>query len=193
MGWLHRRITLMTFALFDRGQNVFKKPWPATPKRMFLLIPKNRREPTVRKFGPQLFGPFLDSCGLPKRCVNLGKGVMGARVAVGLAVSLCFLLSACGGGGSPSPPSLSVVTIAWDANRESGVNRAGGGYQVSISGKPTVDVPYTSGSAAPTSTTVSLAPGGYTVTVRAYAALDPQGGSAGNLSASSQVLTVNVP
>jgi hypothetical protein len=35
--------------------------------------------------------------------------------------------------------------------------------------------------------------GSYTVTVRAYAALDPQGGNTGNLSANSQVLTVNVP
>lgn len=110
---------------------------------------------------------------------------------------LAFLvvgLSACGGGGGggSSPPARSVA-LAWGANHESGVNRAGGGYQVSISGQPTTDVPYTSGSAAPTSTTVMLQPGSYTVTVRAYAALDSQGGNAGSLSAPSQSLTVNVP
>jgi hypothetical protein len=119
----------------------------------------------------------------------------GARL-IGVALLLAVGVSGCGGGGgggagSPAPPVS--VTIAWDPNRESGVNRAGGGYQVSISGQPTKDVPYTSGLTAPTSTNVSLQRGSYTVTVRAYAALDPQGGNTGNLSANSQVLTVNVP
>lgn len=72
------------------------------------------------------------------------------------------------------------------------MNSAGGGYQVSISGQPTQDVPYKSGPAAPTSTKITLLPGSYTVIVRAYAALDPQGGNAGNVSAISQVI-VNVP
>jgi len=85
------------------------------------------------------------------------------------------------------------VTLDWQANRESGVNRAGGGYQVSISGQPTIIVPYTVGATAPTSTMVSLDTGRYTVTVRAFAALDPQGGNAGNLSAASQVLFLVVP
>jgi hypothetical protein len=102
-------------------------------------------------------------------------------------------LSACGGGGGgASPPPARSVTLAWATNHESGVNRAGGGYLVSVSGQPTIDVP-SSGSAAPTSTTVSLPPGSYTVTVRAYAALDSQGGNTGSLSAPSQALTVNVP
>jgi len=119
----------------------------------------------------------------------------GARL-IRVVLIVAVGVSACGGGGgggpgTPAPPVS--VTIAWDANRESGVNRAGGGYQVSITGQPTKDVPYTSGSTAPTSTNVSLQRGTYTVTVRAYAALDPQGGNAGNLSASSQVLIVNVP
>jgi hypothetical protein len=85
------------------------------------------------------------------------------------------------------------VTLDWQANRESGVNRAGGGYQVSISGRPTIIVPYAGGPAAPTSTIVSLNTGSYTVTVRAFAALDPQGGKTGSLSAPSQPLTLNVP
>lgn len=64
---------------------------------------------------------------------------------------------------------------------------------MSISGQPTEDVPYTSGVTAPTSITVSLLPGDYTFTMRAYAALDSQGSNTGTLSAPSQVVTVNVP
>jgi uncharacterized repeat protein (TIGR02543 family) len=85
------------------------------------------------------------------------------------------------------------VTLTWAPNHESGVNSLGGGYQVSISGQPTINVPYTSGSTAPTSTTTTLQTGSYTVTIRAYAALDPQGGSGGSLSALSQSVAVIVP
>lgn len=112
---------------------------------------------------------------------------------IAAAVILAAGISACGGGGGGSSPPGHAVILTWEANRESGVNRAGGGYQVSISSQPTIDVPYTSGATAPTSTTVSLLPGSYTVTVRAYAALDAQGGNAGSLSAPSQSLIVNVP
>jgi hypothetical protein len=86
-----------------------------------------------------------------------------------------------------------LVGLAWAPNRESGVNRAGGGYQIAISSQPDINVPFVSGPSAPTSTAVRLPPGIYTVTVRAYAALDAQGGSAGTVSASSQSLTVSVP
>jgi len=116
----------------------------------------------------------------------------GARL-IGVAFLLIVGLSACGGGASPPPVTTHSVTLGWQQNRESGVNRAGGGYQVSLSGQPTIIVPYTVGPAAPTTTVVSLNTGTYTVTVRAFAALDPQGGNAGNLSAASQVLTVVVP
>jgi hypothetical protein len=81
-----------------------------------------------------------------------------------------------------------AVTLSWVQNHEKGVNSAGGGYQVSISGQPTFDVPYT----APTFTTVLLRTGTYTVSVRAFAALDAQGGSSGSLSAPSTI-TVRVP
>jgi hypothetical protein len=115
---------------------------------------------------------------------------------IAAAVFLAAGLSACGGGGGESPPppvTTHSVTLAWQQNRESGVNRAGGGYEVSISGQPTIIVPYNAGPAAPTSTIVLLNSGSYTVTVRAFAALDPQGGNTGSLSAPSQPLTVNVP
>jgi hypothetical protein len=126
----------------------------------------------------------------------------GGRSAVAMAVVL--VLGACGGGGaggggttsSGGAPGSGVprsVTIAWDANRETGVNSPGGGYLVAISGRPTLTVAYALGAAAPTSTTVVLDPGTYAVTVRAYAALDPQGGNSGSQSAASQSLTVNVP
>ena len=100
-------------------------------------------------------------------------------------------LSACGGG-SESAPAARTVTLTWQASHESGVNRTGGGYQVSISGQPSIDVPYVSGSAAPTSASVFLQPGRYTVSVQAYAALDAQGGNTGSLSEPSQSITVHV-
>jgi len=85
------------------------------------------------------------------------------------------------------------VTISWAANRETGVNGAGGGYRVSISGQPTIDVPYASGASAPTSMVAHLPTGSYVVTVKAYAALDAQGGSNGSSSAASQSIPVSVP
>ena len=115
---------------------------------------------------------------------------------VGAALLLAAGVAACGGGGEGNPPPKKTthsVTLVWQANRESGVNRAGGGYQVSISGQPTIIVPYTAGPAAPTTTMVSLNTGSYTVAVRAFAALDPQGGDTGSLSAPSQPLTLIVP
>jgi hypothetical protein len=72
------------------------------------------------------------------------------------------------------------------------VNRAGGGYEVSLSGQSIRDVPYTSGSAAPTSTVCTLAAGTYTASVRAYAALDAQGSTTRTYSAAS-ITTVVVP
>jgi MFS superfamily sulfate permease-like transporter len=106
------------------------------------------------------------------------------------------VLAACGSSKSSSPGPTGanhVVTLSWTANREAGVNRAGGGYTLSISGMAPVDVPYASGPAAPTSKDVTLASGTYTVTVSAYAALDPTGGTSRTSSAPSQPLTVTVP
>jgi len=107
------------------------------------------------------------------------------------------VLASCGGGGgggSSSPaPTDHTVTLAWATNHEKGVNSPGGGYQVSISGQPTINVPYVSGPTAPTSTVTTLPMGAYTATVRAYAALDVQGSNAGSVSAPSQSIIVNVP
>src|SRR5208337_4272059 len=110
---------------------------------------------------------------------------------------ISFTLSSCGeGGNSSSAGATYPVTLTWGANRESGVNSAGGGYQVSVSSQATIttmNVPFVSGPSAPTWTTVLLNPGNYTVTVRAYAALDAQGGSTGSLSGASAPITVIVP
>ena len=84
----------------------------------------------------------------------------------------------------------------WAANHENGVNSIGGGYIVSISGQSAhapINVPYVSGLAAPTSTTVSLYSGTYSATVAAYASLDAFGGATGTLSDPSSALTISVP
>jgi hypothetical protein len=99
-------------------------------------------------------------------------------------------LTACGGssgGGTPAaPPAYHNVTLSWTANRETGVNSAGGGYTVNISGQSApIDVPYVSGTWAPTSVTTSLYTGSHTATVTAYAALDTAGGTTGNTSAAT--------
>ncbi|OGW35523.1 MAG: hypothetical protein A2X58_00755 [Nitrospirae bacterium GWC2_56_14] len=113
-----------------------------------------------------------------------------------LILVLSALFVSCGGGGgsAPVPITSHSVDLNWAPNHERGVNSAGGGYQVSISGQTTINVPYDSGLATtPTTTTVVLNTGAYTVTVRAYAALDALGGSTGNVSAESSPITVYVP
>ncbi len=109
-----------------------------------------------------------------------------------LAVSI-LVLAACGSSGSSKPVTNHQVTLTWAANHESGVNQAGGGYRIAISGLAPIDVPYVSGPSAPTTKDVTLSTGSYTVTVSAYAALDAQGGATGSVSAPSQAIAVNVP
>lgn len=114
------------------------------------------------------------------------------------ALLFAVSLAGCGGGGgggSAPASTLHSVTLSWQANRESGVNSAGGGYLVTISGQAApIDVPYnpTTG-VTPTTTTVSLYSGSYTATVKAYAALDSAGGSSGTTSTPSSSITITVP
>lgn len=102
--------------------------------------------------------------------------------SVGLPISV-----ASSGGGTRN------VLISWPASKESGVNKLGGGYKVSITGRPDVAVPWVSGRAAPTRTTVQLPRGTYTVTVSSFAALDGKGGNSGTVSEASppRVITVD--
>lgn len=98
-----------------------------------------------------------------------------AKIARLSAVLLsCALLSACPVEGTrsadkkPAPidPAAVVknVLVSWTANREHTVNAAGGGYKVHYSktinfGIPSatfIDVPYVSGSSAPTSVVIPL-------------------------------------
>src|SRR6266849_10356110 len=111
-------------------------------------------------------------------CVTLTHvALLRRRVAAALVIGAAMVLCGCGGGGgggggsSPPPPVTNhTVTLAWAPNHEKGVNSTGGGYHVSISGQPTIDV-LSSGSTAPTSTVTTLQTGSYTVTVTAVAAL----------------------
>jgi hypothetical protein len=91
--------------------------------------------------------------------------------------------------------------VSWTANRESAVNREGGGYRVyystqsnfDLSQTTYVDVPYVSGSSAPTSATVSgLDPGTYHIKVVAYSALDA-GGASTHLSNPSTDVSISLP
>ncbi|MGB8516677.1 MAG: hypothetical protein WCD45_02195 [Gallionella sp.] len=110
-------------------------------------------------------------------------------------------LAACGGGSpsqltSPSStPTSHVVSITWVANAEAAVNSPGGGYQVNISGMPTILVPFPYDPAGP-SATMALTSGNYTATVTAYSTMNPSTGIPvpGTLSTSAPtVLAINVP
>lgn len=107
---------------------------------------------------------------------------------------LTVTLTACGGGAN--------AQVSWAANRETAVNSSGGGYKVYFSKIPgldvayasSVDVPFTSGPTAPTSTTLrNLSSGTYFVKVVAYSALTPPGGNRGSTSAPSAEISVLIP
>jgi hypothetical protein len=87
-----------------------------------------------------------------------------------------------------------TVVLNWTANRETAVNTTGGGYIVyysqsagfSIPSANSITVPYVSGSAAPTTASVTLNPGVYYFRVAAYSAMNP-------LSSGSSQLAVTIP
>ncbi len=112
-----------------------------------------------------------------------------------MALLAAAVLSACGGGTASGPKTITshVVTLTWTASDQSGVNSAGGGYQVLVNNNVVATIPYVSGSTAPTSAKLTLTTGIYMLAVRAYAALDAQGGNSGSYSAPSQVLMITVP
>lgn len=133
--------------------------------------------------------------------------LIGRRLEVGCKaaiVAIAVFAAGCGNGSvsvkvtacntAPSGTSRNVV-VSWLPNRETAVNRAGGGYRVycsivpgvALSGATEILVPYVLGPQAPTSTTVSLTPGTYYFRVLAYSNLNPTG------SAVSTELQVIVP
>ncbi len=112
--------------------------------------------------------------------------------------------SACSGalttynylGTSPS------IQVSWTANRETAVNKAGGGYKVYYSTSPGVnistaafvDVPYVAGPTSPTTVTIgNLLVGTYYFKVVAYSALNIVGGSGGSASAPSAEFSLAIP
>ncbi|MBN1113769.1 MAG: hypothetical protein JXA66_00370 [Oligoflexia bacterium] len=91
-----------------------------------------------------------------------------------LFLLLFFVLASCGSGGNSS------VLISWTANKESAVNKSGGGYMVYYSqtqgfgvndaGVQAVDVPYVTGSTSPVSASIDVESGKtWYVRVAAYA------------------------
>lgn len=127
------------------------------------------------------------------------------RAYSGALLWACVLgVSGCGGGNeaagatSSAPANHAIdgtVLISWAANRETAVNRPGGGYRVyygttpgfSIAAAPFVDVPHRAGATAPTQASLALPAGTFFVKVVAYSALDPNG------SEPSAEITVTVP
>jgi hypothetical protein len=80
------------------------------------------------------------------------RTLKGAWRLLGACAAL-VIFSNCGGS-----PSATQLVVNWDANHETGVNSPGGGYRVYYAFSPSVntstasflDVPYVSGSQAPT-------------------------------------------
>lgn len=109
----------------------------------------------------------------------------------------------------PNDVSWAFVTasgnmrFSWNPNPESAVNRAGGGYRVYYSNRSgfapgdidvtEIDVPYVSGTHAPTSIVVALDPGIYFVRIGAYSALNAPGGIGGTLSQASPQFELDAP
>lgn len=133
------------------------------------------------------------------------RSVLLCEPRIGLASALAvwlIALSGCSGGDSASAPAPSnamtvagTVAVSWTANRERAVNAPGGGYRVYYSGAAGfdvanadfVDVPYVSGTTAPTATALPLSAGTFFIKVVAYSALNPGG------SAPSAEVAVTVP
>lgn len=112
------------------------------------------------------------------------------------AACAAALLAGCSSGSSkppppPRPPGDRNIELAWTPNHERAVNSPGGGYRVTLTGRPEVNLPYVSGALAPTSITTTLRSGTYTMTVRAYG-LDVATHTTTQTTPAAQ-LTVNVP
>lgn len=107
-----------------------------------------------------------------------------------------ILISACSNSDDPPVSQTKTVAISWDANNESQVNTTGGGYKVYYSqtsgfaltdnGVTEIDVPYVSGSAAPTSTQLQLSSGTYYIKVVAYSAF-PAGQTTSEVSTETSI------
>jgi len=144
-----------------------------------------------------------------RRVARWGCGIRIAFPAC-LVLLSALLLAGCGGSGgsgggsAASAPVKHAVRVSWNASRAASVNRSGGGYHVFYSQNPSfrpgdrgvgeINVPFQTGSSkAPTTTTINLGSGTWTIRVQAYSALTPPGGSGGGTSALSAPVQVKVP
>jgi hypothetical protein len=107
------------------------------------------------------------------------------------------IFSNCGGN-----PSATQLVLNWDANHESAVNSAGGGYRVYYAFSPGVDttqasfldVPFVSGTLAPTTVTFTN-PGQATYYFRvvAYSTFSPPTGNTVRRSSDSAEISIGFP
>jgi hypothetical protein len=105
--------------------------------------------------------------------------------------STATAINGTGGTGSGGITAANTITISWNPNRETLVNTVGGGYRVYYStttpvpvGAPFVDVPYVTGSFAPTSADIAGLPSGtYYLVVVAYSAQNASGNTSVQTSA----------
>ena len=131
---------------------------------------------------------------IPKRSINLYSFL---RI-VFLIASILPLMVACDGEGLQTG-----LKLAWDANPETAVNSAGGGYRVYYSsnsgfnpvdgGVTEVNVPYTSGATAPTTVVIPLGSGTYFVRLAAYSALNAPGTTGVSISTATPQISLTVP
>lgn len=106
------------------------------------------------------------------------------------------ILGSCGGSGRGG---TFQVNVSWNANHDKSVNTTGGGYtlyysqtngfNVSSVDAQKLDIPYVSGSTAPTSTTLNLPTGTWYLRLSAYGISN---GSTAQTSAPCDQIAVNV-
>lgn len=140
----------------------------------------------------------------PNRALLLLAFLFGVSGCISLSPNKATSTVGTAAGSSSGTPIVAVggphFQISWTANREAAVNRSGGGYLVYISntsgaslGSITpIQVPYVSGSSAPTSLDLqNLSPGTYYVRVVAYSAMTSTAHPTGSSSqASSEIAFV---
>jgi hypothetical protein len=124
------------------------------------------------------------------------RTLKGALSLLGTCATL-VIFSNCGGS-----PSATQLVLNWDANHEAAVNAPGGGYRVyyafspgvDTAHAPFVDVPYVSGSQAPTTITLTKPViGTYYFRIIAYSTFSPPNGSTIRRSSDSTEVSVGFP
>jgi hypothetical protein len=127
----------------------------------------------------------------------MDRGALKGALRLLLVCSSLVMFSNCG-----SQPSATQLVLNWDANHESAVNSAGGGYRVYYAFSPNVntstasflDVPYVSGTQAPTTVTLTNPVNGtYYFRVVAYSTFSPPNGSTIRRSSDSTEVSVGFP